>query len=92
VYQKKGTSNTAGHGGAWPQFSASSEPDAKNQNQSGGFGSHFRDFGKLKRQKFTDEKLTICWKPAIVRIKEDLLGAANGMLEHPTSYDFPNRS
>jgi hypothetical protein len=24
-------------------------------------------------------------------IEEDLLGAANGMLEHPTSYDFPNR-
>ena len=24
-------------------------------------------------------------------IKEDLLGAANGMYQHPTSYDFPNR-
>jgi hypothetical protein len=47
------------------------------------FGSDLRDFGKLRRQKFTDEKLTICWKPAIVRIKEDLLGAVNPVQQTP---------
>ena len=39
----------------------------KIKNQPGGLGSDLRDFGKLRRQKFTDGKLTICWKPAIVR-------------------------
>jgi hypothetical protein len=39
----------------------------KIKNRLGRLGSHLRDFGKLRRQKFTGEKLTICWKPAIVR-------------------------
>jgi len=30
----------------------------KVKNQFGGLGSHFRDFGKLRRQNFTDGKLT----------------------------------